>query len=150
MIHGAKYVHTNLIARDWRTLAEFYTTVFGCVAASPERELHGPELEAGSGVSGAAIKGVHLRLPGLGPGGPTLEIFNYSRLVDGPLPAVNRPGLAHLAFAVPSVEEARASVLAAGGGPVGEIVTMEVSGGHVTWCYVRDPEGNIIELQAWS
>lgn len=21
---------------------------------------------------------------------------------------------------------------------------------HATWCYVTDPEGNIVELQAWS
>ncbi|MDR3641910.1 MAG: hypothetical protein P4L39_11360 [Humidesulfovibrio sp.] len=22
--------------------------------------------------------------------------------------------------------------------------------GRVTWCYVTDPEGNVLELQAWS
>jgi predicted enzyme related to lactoylglutathione lyase len=26
----AKYVHTNLIAKDWKKLAKFYTDVFGC------------------------------------------------------------------------------------------------------------------------
>jgi hypothetical protein len=42
-------------------------------------------------------------------------------------------------------------VLEAGGGPVGEIVSLEVEGsGHVTFAYVRDPEGNIVELQSWS
>jgi predicted enzyme related to lactoylglutathione lyase len=30
MIEGARYVHTNLIARDWRALAGFYQRVFGC------------------------------------------------------------------------------------------------------------------------
>jgi hypothetical protein len=24
------------------------------------------------------------------------------------------------------------------------------SGASVTWCYLTDPEGNIIELQSWS
>ncbi|MCC6312340.1 MAG: VOC family protein, partial [Trueperaceae bacterium] len=34
---------------------------------------------------------------------------------------------------------------------VGEIVTLARSNGaKVTWCYVTDPEGNIIELQSWS
>ena len=28
---GARYAHTNLIARDWRRLVDFYQTVFGCV-----------------------------------------------------------------------------------------------------------------------
>src|SRR5678815_5648625 len=31
VIRGVRYVHTNLIARDWRALARFYEDVFGCV-----------------------------------------------------------------------------------------------------------------------
>jgi predicted enzyme related to lactoylglutathione lyase len=30
MIEGARYAHTNLIARDWRKLAAFYIEHFGC------------------------------------------------------------------------------------------------------------------------
>jgi hypothetical protein len=42
-------------------------------------------------------------------------------------------------------------VLANGGSAVGEIVTLQTADGRqVTWCYVRDPEGNLVELQAWS
>ncbi len=94
---------------------------------------------------------MHLRLPGAGAEGPTLEIFSYSRLAHGPAPAVNRPGFAHIAFAVASVADAREEVLAAGGTAVGEVVTTTIStGAQVTWCYVTDPEGNIVELQAWS
>jgi catechol 2,3-dioxygenase-like lactoylglutathione lyase family enzyme len=84
-----------------------------------------------------------------GPDGPTLEVFQYEEPESAVQPAVNRPGLAHLAFAVPSVSEARAKVLAMGGTPVGEVVTTAVSkDASVTWCYVRDPEGNIVELQS--
>jgi len=121
------------------------------VPVPPERDFAGPTLEAGTGVPGAALQGVHLRLPGYGGGGPTLEIYTYSRLADGPSPAVNRPGFGHIAFEVPSVAEARREVLRAGGTAVGEIVTLTTAAGtRVTWCYVTDPEGNIIELQAWS
>ena len=151
MIHGARYVHTNLIARDWRRLADFYQSVFGCIPVPPARDLSGPQLEAGTGVPAAALAGMHLRLPGAGLDGPTLEIFTYSRLADGPAAAVNRPGFAHIAFAVASVSDARAEVLAAGGTAVGEVVTMTIAhGAQVTWCYVTDPEGNILELQAWT
>jgi catechol 2,3-dioxygenase-like lactoylglutathione lyase family enzyme len=151
MIEGAKYAHTNLIARDWRALARFYESLFGCVAVPPERDYSGPTLEAGTGVTGARLTGIHLRLPGPGDQRPTLEIYTYSKLVAGPAPAVNRPGLGHLAFEVASVEEARRQVLAAGGEPVGETVTLTTAtGARVTWCYVTDPEGNIIELQAWT
>ena len=151
MIQGAKYVHTNLVARDWRALAEFYCAVFGCVVVPPERDFSGPSLEAGTGVPGASLQGVHLGLPGQGADGPTLEVFGYSPLAEGEPPKVNQPGLGHLAFAVPSVPDARTEVLAAGGSQIGDIVTLTIANGRqVTWCYVCDPEGNVIELQSWS
>jgi predicted enzyme related to lactoylglutathione lyase len=154
MIAGVRYVHTNLIARDWRRLAAFYQNLFGCVPVPPERDYSGPVFDAGTGVRGARLTGMHLRLPGdsaAAQAGPTLEIFNYSRLEDAPAPAVNRPGFAHIAFAVDSVDDARAQVLAAGGKSVGDVVTLTTAtGARVTWCYVTDPEGNIVELQRWT
>jgi predicted enzyme related to lactoylglutathione lyase len=150
-IRGARYGHTNLIARDWRRLAAFYQERFGCELVPPERDYAGPTLEAGTGVPGATVRGVHLRLPGHGADGPTLEIYTYSVEADGPAPQVNRPGFAHIAFQVDSVQEAQRDVLAAGGSAVGEIVTLTTTtGARVTWCYVTDPEGNIVELQSWS
>ncbi len=151
MIAGARYVHTNLIARDWHRLAAFYENVFGCVPVPPERDFSGPVFDAGTGVKDARLTGMHLRMPGGGATGPTLEIFNYSNLEAAPTPAVNRPGFAHIAFAVDSVEDARKEFLSAGGTPVGDVVTLTTSAGSkVTWCYVADPEGNIVELQRWD
>jgi catechol 2,3-dioxygenase-like lactoylglutathione lyase family enzyme len=67
-----------------------------------------------------------------------------------PSTAINRPGLAHLAFAVDDVEMAREAVLAAGGGEIGEVVSLDVRGaGTVTFAYLTDPEGNVVELQRW-
>lgn len=147
----AKYVHTNLIARDWRKLAEFYQRVFGCTPVPPMRDFQGATLEAGTGIPGAHLQGMHLRLPGWGEGGPTLEIFNYNLLAESSAPMVNRPGFGHLAFQVPDVPAARQGVLEAGGSRIGEIVTLQVADGRkVTWCYVSDPEGNLLELQSWS
>ena len=79
-----------------------------------------------------------------------MEIYSYSQTTDGAPPAVNRPGLAHLAFEVASVADAQREVLGAGGRPLGEIVTVTTAAAKsVTWCYVTDPEGNILELQSW-
>ena len=151
MIQGARYVHTNLIARDWRRLADFYQSIFGCVLIPPERHFSGSALEAGTGVPNSGIDGVHLRMPGFGADGPTLEIFSYSRMEAAPMPAVNRPGFGHVAFAVDSVTEAREEVLAAGGKAIGEIVMLTtVDERRVTWCYVTDLEGNVVELQSWD
>ena len=147
----ARFVHANLVARDWRRLARFYERVFGCTPVPPERDLAGQWVEDGTGVPGARIRGVHLRLPGWGADGPTLEIFQYNREEERPESAINRPGFAHVAFGVDDVEAAREAVIAAGGGTVGQLVSLAVPGaGTVTFVYVTDPEGNIIELQQWS
>jgi predicted enzyme related to lactoylglutathione lyase len=151
MALAARYVHTSLVARDWRRLARFYEEVFGCVPLPPERDLAGEWLERGTGVPGARIRGIHLRLPGGGEGGPTLEVFEYAEPLTAFPPAANRPGLGHIAFAVDDVKAARDAVLAAGGGSLGEVVSAQVAGaGTVTFAYLLDPEGNIIEVQSWN
>jgi len=148
---AARYVHTNLVAENWRRLASFYQDVFGCVPVPPERDYHGPKLEAGTGILGARLHGVHLRLPGWGEEGPTLEIFQYDPLESRSKTAVNRPGFGHVAFSVDDVAAAQEAVLRSGGHAVGEVVSLETTtGALVTWCYVTDPEGNVIELQSWS
>ena len=150
MTLNAQFVHTNLIAQDWQKLAQFYEQVFGCRPVPPERNMEGDWLEAATGVPGAQIQGIHLRLPGHGDQGPTLEIFQYKPQEHALETAVNRPGLAHIAFSVDDVEAAVDAILAAGGRTVGETVSREIEGaGVITFAYVTDPEGNVIELQQW-
>jgi predicted enzyme related to lactoylglutathione lyase len=150
MAINAKYVHTNLIARDWQKLSKFYEEVFGFKPVPPERHYKGVELERGTNVKGTELHGVHLRMPGYDDNGPTLEIFSYTIQQEGFDSVVNRPGFCHIAFNVDDVYQAQKVVLQEGGKAVGEIVTLETStGAKVTWCYVTDPEGNILELQAW-
>lgn len=151
MISGARYGHTNLIAKDWTRLVQFYVDVFGCVLVPPERHYQGKDLERGTGIPGAEVRGAHLRLPGHGANGPTLEIFTYTTFADRPPTAVNRPGFGHIAFMVDDVHAAREEVLAAGGRAIGDVVTLTApDGARVTWTYLTDPEGNVIELQTWS
>jgi len=150
LIPNAKYVHTNLIARDWKRLADFYTRVFGCVIVPPERDLAGKWLDDATSVPDAHLRGAHLRLPGYGETGPTLEIFQYDTELDKPATAVNRPGFGHIAFVVDDVDAARDAVIQAGGHAVGKIVSPEIAdAGKIRFVYVTDPEGNIIELQRW-
>ncbi|MFN2220793.1 MAG: VOC family protein [Anaerolineae bacterium] len=148
---SASFAHVNLVAKDWRRLARFYEQVLGCVPVPPERKLEGEQLERATGVRRATIQGAHLRLPGFGEKGPTLEIFQYGQHADSGPTAINRPGFAHVAFAVDDVKAARDAVLSAGGGSVGEVVALPITRTRsVTFAYVTDPEGNIIELQRWS
>ena len=147
----AKYVHTNLIARDWKRLVRFYCEVFGCQPKGPERDLSGRWLDSVNAVPKAHLRGVHLRLPGYGDDGPTLEIFSYDQLIELGLPVANQCGFTHIAFAVDDVDQALQAVIAAGGNTVGTIATTKVDGvGRLHVVYARDPEGNIVELQKWS
>jgi len=146
----AKYVHTNLIARDWKRLVRFYGDVFGCIPKGPERDLSGEWLDRVISLSATRLRGVHLRLPGYGDDAPTLEIFSYDDMPDKQLPMRNDPSFAHIAFAVDDVEAALEAVISAGGSSVGEIATTEVGGVcFLQVIYARDPEGNIVELQKW-
>jgi predicted enzyme related to lactoylglutathione lyase len=145
-----KFKHTNIVARNWKLLAQFYEEVFGCVRLSPERNLSGTWLEKGTGVEGANLSGVHLLLPGQGKTGPTLEIYQYAKNEEKPDPAANREGFTHIAFEVNDVEEALSEIRMHGGGSVGHVTSCEIPGiGSVTFVYATDPEGNIIELQSW-
>ncbi len=147
---GIRYAHTNLIAHDWQRLADFYTKVFGCEPVSAERDHHGPHIDALTAMPGARIRGRHLRLPGHGEHGPTIEIFTYDRTEPLLPTCLNRPGFAHLAFEVPDVDAKRAEILSWGGRDVGQLVTIDIKGaGRLTLIYMADPEGNIVELQKW-
>jgi catechol 2,3-dioxygenase-like lactoylglutathione lyase family enzyme len=150
-IEGARFGHVNLTGADWRRLARFYVELFGCELVPPERDYRGPDLEAASGVPGAHLTGAHLRLPGHGDTGPTLEVYQYDSVEPAPRPRADRAGWGHIAFQVPDVGAALERVLAAGGGRLGDTVTLRTTDGRrVTWCYATDPDGNIVELQAWS
>jgi catechol 2,3-dioxygenase-like lactoylglutathione lyase family enzyme len=148
MIAGAKFSHVNVIARDWRALAKFYADVFGCERVGAERDLSGEALQRGTKVAQAELRGVHLRLPG-DSSGPTIEIFSYDPAEDSPASGPNRRGFRHIAFLVPDVTAAREAVLRAGGADHGEMATTAAGdGSFLTWIYMRDPEGNLFELQA--
>ena len=120
-------------------------------ASRRKEELAGGWLADATGVPDARLEGIHLRLPGFGDGGPTLEIFTYTQLAARLPAAANRPGFTHIAFAVEDVQACRDAVLAAGGREVGQVVCVQIPGaGEISVVYMADPEGNLIELQRWS
>ena len=145
-----RYAHVNIIAADWRRLTEFYTEVFACVPVSSERDHHGAQTDALVGIQDVHVSGRHLRVPGHGEQGPTIEFFTYDQQLPGQAAAINRPGFAHIAFEVEDFAGVRQQVLDWGGREYGEQVTIDVAGaGRLTLLYMTDPEGNIVELQQW-
>jgi predicted enzyme related to lactoylglutathione lyase len=146
-----KYSHTNIVAKDWRKLADFYQSVFGCSQIPPLRSQTGYWLEKGTGVKEASLEGVHLLLPGYGDNGPTLEIYSYTNILEKAEPVANRLGLGHIAFAVDDITSFLEKINKKGGKALGQIAETLVQGkGHLKFIYATDPEENIIELQCWS
>ena len=152
MTNHLRFVHTNLTVVDLNRLVEFYVNVFGCTAIRPEQDLSGQWLDDITGVAGAEIQYVHLRLPGYGDDGPELELIQYRSPCEQRSPAANRTGYGHIAFAVDDVQATLDAVIAAGGGSIGgDPVSVDIPDrGRLTEVYATDPEGNIIELQHYS
>ncbi len=147
----AKYVHTNIIAKDWRAVSRFYQNVFGMIPVPPPRDLSGEWLDRLTGIKNARLEGEHLALPGYEENPPTLEIYSYNFAGKAAPKEINTFGIAHLAFAVDDVEQALQKVLKEGGGQVGEVVRADYPDNiTATFVYARDIEGNIIELQNYS
>lgn len=146
-----RYIHTNIIARDWEKLSEFYKDVFECRKVPPQRNLKGEWLDRLTGIKDAHIEGVHLALPGYDDCLPTLEIFSYNLYGEVLQKNINNYGFSHIAFEIENVEETLNKIKSAGGGQVGEIVKTKYPNGQVaTFVYATDIEGNIIELQSWD
>jgi predicted enzyme related to lactoylglutathione lyase len=115
MLLKIKYVHTNIVAKNWEKLADFYIEVFGCSVVPPVRNYKGKDLESAVNIKNVTLNGVHLRLPDYNKTGPTLEIFSYTPPLKKQNRKVNTPGITHLAFEVSDVKLAYKKVIANGG-----------------------------------
>lgn len=146
-----RFAHTNIAARDWKSLADFYINVFGCRVKPPERNLFGDWLDRATGLKNARLSGVHLLLPGHGETGPTLEIFTYEDSTEGSPVMANHIGLTHIAFEVDDVDATLEAALKHGAQMLGRVTGNKIENvGILKFVYFRDPEGNIIEIQSWE
>ena len=145
-----RFAHTNIAARDWRKLSEFYINVFECKVKPPQRDLKGEWLDKAIGIKNARQVGVHLSLPGY-KNPPTLEIFSYDEFIDTIPMMANQIGFTHIAFEVDNVDKILEKALNNGGTMLGEVIENKIEGvGILKFTYLRDIEGNIIEIQSWN
>ncbi len=146
-----RFAHTNIAARDWKKISDFYINVFDCEIKPPQRNLSGKWLDKATGLTSAKLEGVHLLLPGYGNNAPTLEIFSYEKMHDVPAIMANYTGFTHIAFEVEDVNNTLKKALENNAMKLGEVVEKEIeSVGILQFVYFRDPEGNIVEIQSWK
>ena len=148
------YAHTNLIARDWRSLAQFYIDVFGCEVVPPERDLSGEWIERMTVVPGVRVRGCHLRLPGPfaeSAAGPDARDLLVRARRAGCRPADRSPRLRSPRVPRRRRRSRARDVEANGGARYGELVQHRYPElGLLTAVYAADPEGNVIEIQSWT
>lgn len=146
------YTHTNINTPDWRKLSAFYEKVFNMVLVPPLRDLHGTWYQQATGMKNAHVTGCHMRLPGYGDSGPTIEFFTWDYPDGTSANQINGGGMGHLAFAVDNVEEKVSEILSAGGSTYGRIVKSYYPSKNqtLTICYAKDPDGNCLEIQRWD
>lgn len=134
----------KFLCSDVEGLAAFYQEALDCEVVVPALTTE-EVVSRGVGVPDATVTLSTLRLPGRGDRGPVLELYS----VDGAVPDEwnYHPGSGQLALGVDDLELAIGGVIAAGGNQLGEVVEWEgPSGASARFVYMRDPEGNIIDL----
>ncbi|QDG79201.1 VOC family protein [Labrenzia sp. PHM005] len=140
-----QFKHISLVARNAAHLAEFYKSIFGCTEIRSPKTLTGEAVSRGNGLPGSEILSIWLSLPGVD--GPFLEIHEYRAAVERPVPQVNEPGYGHMSFSVGDIRATSAAILQSGGKALGEITNFGTEESPVLLVYIRDPEGNILELE---
>jgi catechol 2,3-dioxygenase-like lactoylglutathione lyase family enzyme len=138
---GPEFVHIGLVVEDLDPMVRFLTLLgFEC----GEPSAHGGDwIDRIIGLEDAAVEVVMVRGP---DGRDVFEVVRFKSpfaTAQEPAPAANRPGLRHVAFKVGDVRGVVERVREAGWDTVGEIVDFE---GMFLLCYVRGPEGLVVEL----
>jgi catechol 2,3-dioxygenase-like lactoylglutathione lyase family enzyme len=133
--------HVGVVVDDIDAAVEFFAALG--LEAGGKSEVREEWAGRVVGIDDMSVDAVMVEAPG---GKGRLELIKFhSPPIAGeetPLPA-NVRGIRHLAFVVDDVHAAVAEVEAHGGGLVGEIV--DYSNAY-RLCYVRGPEGIIVEL----
>ena len=135
------FVHVGLVVEDLDETVRFLVLLgFGC---GEPGVFSGEWIDRIIGLENVTVELVMARAP---DGSDMFEVVRFhspSAAVQEPAPAANRPGLRHVAFTVDDLRGVVDRVRRAGWETVGEIVNFEDT---FLLCYVRGPEGLIVEL----
>lgn len=134
--------HVGIVVDDLQAATSFFVEL-GLALQGDEWQIEGAWVDRIVGLEGVRMDGAMLQTP---DGHGRLELVKY-HAPPGPngdphAPA-NAPGIRHLSFAVDDMDAVVAGLQARGVDLVGEVVRYEDS---YLLCYVRGPEGIIVEL----
>jgi catechol 2,3-dioxygenase-like lactoylglutathione lyase family enzyme len=133
--------HVGIVVNDLAAAVEFFVELG--LEPGGKGQVEGDWVDRIIALEGAKVEFAMLRTPD-GHGEIELVKFHSPPTEDGgPHAPANTPGLRHLAFLVEDIDAVVAGLRARGTELVGELVRYEIS---YRLCYVRGPEGIIVEL----
>jgi catechol 2,3-dioxygenase-like lactoylglutathione lyase family enzyme len=135
------FVHVGLVVEDLGETVRFLE-LLGFDCGTPGT-FSGDWIGRIIGLEDVTVELVIVRAP---DGSDVFEVVRFvspSAAPEEAAPPANRPGLRHIAFTVEDMHAVVERVRAAGWATVGEVVDYE---GTFLLCYVRGPEGLIVEL----
>jgi len=138
-----KLDHLAITVADTARSLEFYVGLLGLEQVE-QHDLPSESIDTVFGLSGASGRSTRLCAPG------TREILIDIMEMYSPIPGDVAPlgslGGCHFALTVDDVFAATAELRAKGVPFLSDPVTFHVTGGSVTVCFLRDPDGNFVEL----
>jgi catechol 2,3-dioxygenase-like lactoylglutathione lyase family enzyme len=139
----SRFVHTGVVVEDLAAVVEFLT-LLGLRCGEP-MIVEGEWVDRIVDLPGVRVEVVMVRLP---DGTDTIELAKFHAPTADADPGAgsappNRPGIRHIAYGVDDMRAVVDRVRAAGWDTVGEVV--DYAGAYLL-CYVRGPEGLIVEL----
>ena len=133
--------HVGIVVDDLAAATAFFAALG--LERQGEMSVGGHEVGRIIGLEGVQTNVAFMRTP---DGNGTLELIKFqspSKQGDNGHAPANTPGIRHIAFAVEDIEAVLARLRTHGAELVGELVNYEDS----YWlCYLRGPEGIIVEL----
>lgn len=133
--------HVGVVVEDLEAATEFFVELG--LEVQGEGQVEGTGVDRIVGLDGVRSELVMLQTP---DGQRRLELAKFhspSSPSGDPHAPANTPGIRHLAFVVEDIDALVASLRARGTELIGELVRYEDS---YRLCYVRGPEGIIVEL----
>ena len=137
--------HIAVTVSDTQRSLDFYVGKLGLIQVE-QHHLPMSSIDTVFGLTGASGTSTRLQVPGQPE--ILIDIMELSGAEGGtsvqPLGSI---GSTHMAFTVEDLESVVAELRAKGVGFVSDPVTFHLTDGSATVCFMRDPDGNYVELE---
>lgn len=132
--------HSGFVVQDLDRALEFYRATLGFDLVFEDRNMT-DLIERTVGIEGVRCKLAQCQSP---VSGQVIELLEFSNVPVDTSPRMPVwPGIGHACYLVEDIEQSLAALEAAGGSPIGEIVTFPE--GRAVYCWTQS--GTVVELE---